>query len=104
MNTADTKDKRHASPLELLLSSEESAEAKRRAQAWLGDIRRMVKTQHFSQLKRALVVVGIGAGVCSRLSGCLSPSQQSDWRWRRYNPVYRPPYPQDPNLFRPSMF
>ncbi len=29
------------------------------------------------------------------LTGCVSPEQESDWRWQQFNPEYRPPYPRD---------
>ena len=65
---------------------------------------RIVKSQRFSRPKQTLClfVVGMGAGLL--LSGCMTPSQESDWRWQQYNPDYRPPYPQDSNPFRPGIF
>lgn len=65
---------------------------------------RIVKAQRFRRLKKTLSLFVIGMGACLLLSGCMSPSQESDWRWKQYNPEYRPPYPQDPNPFRPGIF
>ena len=35
------------------------------------------------------------------LTGCISPvswEQESDWRWKQYNPEYHPPWPPDPGI------
>ena len=45
-----------------------------------------------------LVMVALMAG------GCITPltwEQQSDWRWKQYNPEYRAPYPTDPGWTAP---
>ncbi|MGE3310195.1 MAG: hypothetical protein AB7O66_09520 [Limisphaerales bacterium] len=34
------------------------------------------------------------------LGGCASPEQSSDWRWKQFNPDYRPPLP--PTEYRSS--
>ena len=66
---------------------------------------RIEKAQRFSRLKKLLVLIVIGIGAGLLLPGCMSPSQESDWRWKQYNPEYRPPYPQEnPNPFRPGIF
>ena len=50
------------------------------------------------------LAMGIVAGLL--LSGCvnLDPARESDWRWKQYNHEYRPPYPEDPGLFRSGTF
>ena len=65
---------------------------------------RIAKAQTCSRLKKPLFLFVIGMGAGLLLPGCMSPSQESDWRWKRYNPEYQPPYPQDPNPFRPGIF
>lgn len=35
----------------------------------------------------ALLLLALGA------AGCGTFEQQSDWRWKQYNPDYRPPLP-----------
>jgi hypothetical protein len=45
--------------------------------------------------KLLLIVIALLA------SGCVTPltfEQESDWRWKQYNPEYRSPWPPDPGL------
>jgi hypothetical protein len=70
----------------------------------LGNIMSIVKTQLFSRRKKTRSLFVIAMGTCLLLSGCMSPSQESDWRWKQYNPEYRPPYPSNPDPFRPGIF
>jgi hypothetical protein len=65
---------------------------------------RIVRTQPFDRLKKTLSLFVIGMGTCLLLSGCMSTSQESDWRWKQYNPEYRPPYPSDSDPFRSGIF
>ena len=43
---------------------------------------------------QALVLLGLLA-LLTLLPACVSPEQESDWRWKQMNPSYRPPYPQE---------
>jgi len=63
-----------------------------------------VKAQPFSRLKKTLSLFVMVVGTCLLLSGCMSTSQESDWRWQQYNPEYRLPYPPNPNPFGPGIF
>ena len=67
-------------------------------------IMRFVKTQLFSRIKKTLSAFVFTIGVCLLLSGCMTPSQESEWRWKQYNPDYHPPYPSNPNPFQPGVF
>lgn len=46
----------------------------------------------------------LAAGITVLLSGCVTPSQESDRQWKQYNPEYRDPFPANPDPFRPGIF
>ncbi|MCB1128427.1 MAG: hypothetical protein KDM81_18170 [Verrucomicrobiae bacterium] len=37
----------------------------------------------------AILLAGI---TCLSLGGCVVPENDSEWRWRQWNPDYRPPF------------
>ena len=57
-----------------------------------------------NRLKKTLSLFVIAMGTSLLLSGCVSTGQESDWRWKQYNPEYRPPYPSDSDPFRSGIF
>ena len=65
---------------------------------------RIVKTKLFNRRKRTLSLFVMGMGACLLLSGCMTPSQESEWRWKQFNPEYHPPYPSNTDPFRPGVF
>jgi hypothetical protein len=42
--------------------------------------------------KRLFILLLLVAG---SLTGCMTPTQQSDWNWKQYNPEYQPAHDFD---------
>jgi hypothetical protein len=57
-----------------------------------------------NRLSRRIFECVLAVAISIVLSGCMTPSQESDWRWKQYNPGYRDPYPANPDPFRPGFF
>ena len=48
-----------------------------------------------SSRPRAFASLLLLLALAALLAGCLSPQQESDWRWKQYNPEYQPLHPSD---------
>jgi len=48
-----------------------------------------------SKIIRAILLCVFVVAASTFLTGCTT-TQESDWRWKQFNPDYRPPYPPDP--------
>jgi hypothetical protein len=64
-----------------------------------------MKASLLNRLLRRMFECVLAAAISVLLSGCMTARQESDWRWKQYNPGYRDPIPANPDHpFQPGIF